>query len=161
MQKPVEIDAFDLKILAVLQDEGNLTNQALSDRINLSPSQCSRRRARLESEEIIKGYRAILDAEGLGFGLTAFVSVMLANHSRDNDRSFRRLVARLDPVQEAHAMTGDMDYLLKVVVTDLKGLSRIINDELLVHQSVQHVRSSIALETIKAGARLALQERRA
>jgi DNA-binding Lrp family transcriptional regulator len=112
MQEPIPLDGFDLRLLAALQDSGRLTNQEVGDRIGLSPSQCSRRRTALEAAGLIRGYRAELAAELLGFRLLVFINVTLAAHSRDNARGFRDLVARVDEVQEAYALTGDTDYLL-------------------------------------------------
>jgi len=144
-----QIDLFDRKILALLQADGRLTNNDLSERVNLSPSQCSRRRLRLEEEGYIRGYRAVLDRDKLGFLLTNMVTVTLATHNRDNARRFAELVTRLPEVQEAHALTGEMDYILKVVTPDLKSLSEFVNGELLPHESVQHVKTAIVLETLK------------
>ncbi|PSJ61134.1 Lrp/AsnC family transcriptional regulator [Kumtagia ephedrae] len=143
------LDDFDRKMLALLQDDARLTNNDLSERVNLSPSQCSRRRQRLEEEGFITGYRARLDRDRLGFPLVSVISVTLATHNRDNARRFGELIARLPEVQEAHALTGEMDYFLKVVTPDLKALSRFVNDELLPHDSVQHVKTAIVLETLK------------
>jgi DNA-binding Lrp family transcriptional regulator len=152
----ISLDAFDLKMLAVLQDDGRLTNQQLADRIGLSASQCSRRRARLETEQVIAGYHADLAGEALGFRLIAFIHITLATHSPDNARQFRALVDRVDDIQEAYSLTGDADYLLKLVLPDLKSLSDIINDVLMPHPSVAHVRSSIVLDRLKQGSRLPL-----
>ena len=151
-----QIDQFDRKILALLQEDGRLTNGDLSERVNLSPSQCSRRRQRLEEEGLIRGYRAVLDRERLGFSLTNMVTVTLATHNRDNAQRFAELVRRLPEVQEAHALTGEMDYILKVVTPDLKSLSNFVNQVLLPHESVQHVKTAIVLETLKENASLPL-----
>lgn len=150
------LDGFDLRLLAALQDNGRLTNQEVGERIGLSPSQCSRRRSALEASGLIRGYRADLAAEALGFRLLVFVNVTLATHSRDNARAFRDMVARVDEVQEAYALTGDTDYLLKVVVRDLKDLSILVNDVLLAHDTVGRVRSSIVLDRLKETVRLPL-----
>ncbi len=154
VQDSVPLDGFDLRLLTVLQDNGRLTNQEVGDRIGLSPSQCSRRRTALEAAGLIRGYRADLAAEALGFRLLVFINVTLSAHSRDNARSFRDLVARVDEVQEAYALTGDADYLLKVVVPDLKDLSALVNEVLLPHETVARVRSSIVLDRLKETARL-------
>jgi DNA-binding Lrp family transcriptional regulator len=144
-----EVDAFDRKILALLQADARLTNNDLSERVNLSPSQCSRRRQRLEEEGLIRGYRAVLDRDRLGFPLVNIISVTLATHNRDNARRFAELLARLPEVLEAHALTGEMDYFVKVVTPDLKSLAEFVNDVLLPHESVQHVKTSIVLQTLK------------
>ena len=150
------VDEFDRKILALLQADARLTNNDLSERVNLSPSQCSRRRQRLEEEGFITGYRAVLDRERLGFPLVSIVSVTLATHNRDNARRFADLVGRLPEVQEAHALTGEMDYVLKIVTPDLKSLSEFVNAVLLPHDSVQHVKTSIVLQTLKETSALPL-----
>ncbi len=143
------IDRFDRKILALLQADARLTNNDLSERVNLSASQCSRRRLRLEEEGLIRGYRAVLDRDRLGFPLVNIISVTLATHNRDNARRFAELLARLPEVLEAHALTGEMDYFVKVVTPDLKSLAEFVNDVLLPHESVQHVKTSIVLQTLK------------
>lgn len=143
------LDGFDLRLLACLQENGRLTNQELAERVHLSPSQCSRRRASLEERGLIAGYGARLNREALGYTLTVFVNVMLNTHSRDNAAKFARLVARIPNVLEAHALTGEMDYLIKLVVRDLRELSALVNDELLPHEAVQTVKSAIVLDTIK------------
>ena len=157
MREPARLDAFDLRLLAALQENGRLTNQELGERIGLSASQCSRRRAGLEGAGLIRGYRADLAAELIGFRLLVFVQVTLATHSGDNAEKFRKLITRLDEVQEAYATTGDTDYLLKVVVADLKDLSVLVNEVLLPHESVARVRSSIVLDRIKETASLPLR----
>jgi len=154
----ISVDALDLKILAALQDDGRLTNQQLADAIGLSASQCSRRRMRLEDEKVIAGYRASLAAEALGFSLIAFIHITLATHSPDNAKKFRALVNRVDDIQDAYSLTGDADYLLKAVLRDLKSLSHIVNNVLMPHQSVAHVRSSIVLDRLKETSRLPLRQ---
>lgn len=145
------IDAFDRRILAALQADARLTNAELSERINLSPSQCSRRRAQLEEQGYIEGYQAVLNREKLGFGFVNVITVTLATHNRDNAQKFARLVRSLPEVMEAHALTGEMDYIIKVVTPDLKALSAFVNDVLLPHESVQHVKTAIVLDTLKEG----------
>jgi DNA-binding Lrp family transcriptional regulator len=147
----ISVDAFDLKILAALQEDGRLTNQQLADVAGLSASQCSRRRMRLEEEKVVSGYHA------LGFTLIAFIHITLATHSPDNAKHFRNLVQRVDAVQEAYSLTGDADYLLKVVLRDLKSLSDIVNNVLMPHRSVAHVRSSIVLDRLKETQKLPLR----
>ncbi len=145
----VALDGFDVRLLAVLQENAALTNAEVGDRIGLSASQISRRRQKLEDGGVIRRYRADLDPEALGLRVTAFVGVSLGTHSKEYARKFRNMVTAMPEVQEAHTLTGDLDYMLKIVVPDLKALSRVINDELLPQDAVSHVRSSIAMETLK------------
>lgn len=150
------MDDFDLAILDALQDDGRLTNDALAERVGLSPSQCSRRRAALESDGVIERYAALLSAGALGLGVTVFVEVRLATHSPDNSRRFKALIDGLDVVQEAYSLTGAADYLIKMVVPDLPAVSRMLNEVFLPHGSVAHVRSSIVLDGLKSTPRLPL-----
>lgn len=145
----IALDSFDVKLLAALQENSAATNAEIGETIGLSASQVSRRRQKLEDNGIIRRYRAALDPEALDFTVTAFVGVTLGAHSRENARKFRNMVTAMPEVQEAHTLTGDVDYMLKVVVRDLKALSRIVNDELLPQEAVQHVKSSIAMDTLK------------
>src|ERR1700747_3700727 len=153
----VEVDAFDLKMLAALQGDGRLTNQELANEVGLSASQCSRRRMRLGEEDALLGYHVALSGEALGFGLIAFIHITLATHSPDNAKKFRALVGRVDEIQEAYSLTGDADYVLKAVLRDLKDLSDLVNTVLLPHQSVAHVRSSIVLDRLKESTKLPLR----
>ena len=150
------MDAFDRKLLATLQGDGRLTNQQLGERVGLSASQCSRRRAALEDAGVIAGYHAHLSAEALGLGVIVFVAVTLATHSPDTSKRFQRLIEGLEEVQEAYSLTGSADYLVKLVVPDLKALSHILNDVFLPHTSIQHVHSSIVLDCLKQTSNLPL-----
>jgi DNA-binding Lrp family transcriptional regulator len=151
------LDQFDLKLLAALEADGRLTNAELGEKVDLSASQCSRRRIRLEDTGIIEGYSARLNASRLGIGLLALVQVSLSPHSKENSRKFRDFVNGVDEIQEAYALTGDADYLLKVATADLSGLARVINDLILPQASVSHVKSSIVLTTLKDSHRLPLR----
>ena len=150
------MDDFDIKILDALQRDGQTTNYDLAELAGLSASQCSRRRAAMEESNLIEGYHAKLSAEKLGLKVMVFIQVTLATHSPDNSKRFAKLISTLDEVQEAYSLTGAADYLLKLAVEDLQALSRILNDVLLPHQSVAHVRSSIVLERMKQTSRLPL-----
>lgn len=156
MQKSVTLDAQDLAILAALQENGALTNAELAERVRLSASQASRRRQRLEEARVIKGYRAEVDPLRIGLGVTVFIQVTLATHSGKNAQRFRDLVAHTPEILEAHALTGDADYLVKAVVEDLPALGALVNQVLLPHEAVERVRSNVVLETLKQGTKLPL-----
>jgi len=145
----ITLDPFDLRLLTCLQQDGRLTNQQLGEKVGLSASQCSRRRIALEQGGVIEGYRARLSAEALGFGITVLIQVTLSKHSRDNAMHFRDLVRRVDAIQDAYAMTGDPDYVLKAVLPGLPDLAVLVNEVLLPSESVAQVRSSLVLERIK------------
>jgi len=112
----------------------------------ISPTRTSP--SRLEADGIIRRYRAELDGERLGLGTIVFIHVSLARHNPANARRFRDLARLVPEVQEAYALTGEADYLLKVVVRSLPDLARFVNDVLLPHESVSHVRSEVVLETL-------------
>jgi DNA-binding Lrp family transcriptional regulator len=152
------MDSFDRKLLAELLKDGARTNHEISESIGLSTSQVSRRRQALVEAGVIRGYEARLDAAALGLGVIAYIHATMATHSAGNARRFADLVRRLPEVLEAHALTGSADYILKVVVPDLKALARLINEELLPDASVERVRSEIVLDTLKEGGRLPLPD---
>lgn len=151
------MDDFDIKLLDALQEDGRLTNNELAERIGLSASQCSRRRSALEASGIIDGYHASLASGAVGLDVTVFVQVGLATQSADSAQAFGKLIRGMEEVQEAFSLTGEADYLVKMVVPDLKSLSRILNDVFLPHRSVAHVRSSVVLDRIKETTRLPLR----
>jgi DNA-binding Lrp family transcriptional regulator len=150
------MDGFDRAILDALQHDGSMTNAELAEVVHLSASQCSRRRAALEAAGIIKGYRAVLDAQRLGFGLRAITRVNLREHGQRNEGSFADFLARQPEVRAAHSVSGDADYILDVHVRDLEAFARFIHGQLLPHPQVAHVRSDIVLRTMKDDGGLAL-----
>jgi DNA-binding Lrp family transcriptional regulator len=150
------MDDFDAKLLTALQEDGRLTNNELAERIGLSASQCSRRRAALEASGVIESYHAVLSAEAVGLGVLVFVKVGLATQSPDSGEAFIKLINNIEEVQEAFSLTGDADFLIKMAVPDLKMLSHLLNDVLLPHRSVAHVHSYVVLDRVKQTTRLPL-----
>jgi len=155
----VPLDKTDLKILAVLQDDGRLSNQEVAARVNLSPSPCLRRIKRLERAGIIRQYVALLDPEKIGLGLLAYVNVRLEKHGEPTGNpkprrasprdDFAASVTLWPEVVACYAMTGEMDYLLRVHVEDMEHFSRFMMQTLLRHPAVLDVKSSFALQRIK------------
>lgn len=154
---PAMLDRTDLSILALLQREGRLSNAELAERINLSPSATLRRVQRLEADGVIAGYAARLDPLQLGLGLQAFVRLQLARHDRDSIAQFTAQVQGWDEVVACHALTGDMDYLLHVVVADLDHFSRFLLDHLLASAGVADVNTSFVLRAVKDARALPLR----
>jgi DNA-binding Lrp family transcriptional regulator len=150
------MDGFDLKLLDALQSDGRLTNNELAERIGLSPSQCSRRRTALEQSGVIEGYHATVANEAVGLGVLVFVQISLAAQSPDSAKAFGKLLRGMPEVQEAFSLTGEADYLVRMAVPDLKSLSRLLNEVLLPHPSVGHVRTSVVLDRIKQTTQLPL-----
>jgi len=152
------IDDFDLKILTLLQKNGRLTNQELSDLVGLSASQCSRRRINLEQANLILGYHARLSPDAVGLGMIGLIEVRLINHTAEYVESFHRMVAEQTSIVDAYKTTGDADYLLKVAVSDLAGLSALISQLVAGHQSVSHVKTSVVLNRLKENGLMMLPE---
>lgn len=150
------LDRTDLRLLAVLQSEGRITNAELAERVNLSPSACLRRLQRLEADKVVTGYAAQVDPQAVGLGLQAFVRVQLVKHEADVIERFVERVAGWDEVVACHALTGDMDYLLHVYVADLADFSRFLLDRLLNAAGVADVNSSFVLRTVKRSPSLPL-----
>jgi len=144
------LDRTDLLLLAELQQAGRQTNAELAERVHLSASACLRRVQRLEREGVIAGYHAELDGERLGLGLQAFVRVHLARHDAASIAAFAKHVNDWPEVVACHALTGDMDYLVHVAVSDLEHFSRFLLDKLLAQDGVADVNSSLVLRTVKA-----------
>ena len=150
---PITLDAIDKRILEALQRDGRLTYDVLAGRVGLSPSAVLRRVRRLEDAKIVTGYVAVLAAERVGLLLTAYLNVRLEKHTERHKRNpmdlFRAAVQTWPEVVECSALTGDMDYLLRVVVQDMAHYSRFVMDTLLKHPSVQDCKTSFVLDRVK------------
>ncbi|MBK7658174.1 MAG: Lrp/AsnC family transcriptional regulator [Betaproteobacteria bacterium] len=143
------LDRTDRKLLDLLQRDGRITNLELATKVALSPSACLRRVRALEEAGVIRGYAALLDPAKVGLGLTAFVTVKLEKRGRMPTDQFARACRDWPEVAACHATTGDMDYLVRVVVEDLAHFSRFVMDSLLKHPGVLDVKSSFVLEAVK------------
>jgi len=143
------LDRTDLRMLEVLQSDGRITNADLAEKVNLSASACLRRLQRLEQTGVITGYAAQVDPRAVGLGLQAFVRVQLERHDAESIAHFVRRIEESKEVVACHALTGDMDYLLHVVVEDLDHFSRFLLDRLLNESGVADVNSSFVLRTVK------------
>ena len=143
------LNAIDRKIVVELQRSGRASNVELAAQVHLSAPQCFRRVRALEERGVIRGYAARVDADALGFGVTAYVSVSIAGDQFGRVREIEREIAAYPQVLECQAVSGDYDYLLKVVAHDLKSLSQLLTDRLMQIAGVDDVRSMICLEEIK------------
>jgi Lrp/AsnC family leucine-responsive transcriptional regulator len=152
-----ELDRTDLRILEILQTDGRLSNQEIADRVSLSPSPCLRRIRRLEELGVIRQYVALVDPQKIGLGLLAYVTVKLEKRGKMPMDEFRARVQTWPEVLACYAMTGDMDYLLRVHVEDLEHFSRLVMNQLLKQPGVVDVKSSFALDRIKETTALPLK----
>jgi Lrp/AsnC family transcriptional regulator, leucine-responsive regulatory protein len=150
------IDLTDRKMLAILQREGRISNAALADQLHLSPSPCLRRLRALERDGLITGYRAELDREKLGLGLTLFVELKVEGHSERNAAAITDALRAVPEVISAHIVSGSADFLLEVVVADLRDYERLLFNTLLNLPNVSDVRSNFALRAVKTAGPLPL-----
>lgn len=160
MEPSDPLDAVDRRILQVLQAQGRITYDELAARVSLSPSAALRRVKRLEDGGVISGYVALLAPERVGLALTAYLTVRLEKHSDSQARSpldlFAAAVQAWPEVIECVALSGDIDYLLRVVVQDMPHYSRFVMDTLLKHPSVRDCKTSFVLQRLKTTTSLPL-----
>jgi Lrp/AsnC family leucine-responsive transcriptional regulator len=153
MGTDIELDTIDRRILRALQVDGRMTYDELAAQVSLSPSATLRRVKRLEETGVIAGYVALVPAEKVGLGLTAYINVRLEKHTESHKRNpmdlFRASVLTWPEVVECASLTGEMDYLLRVLVADMGHYSRFIMDTLLKHPSVQDCKTSFVLDRVK------------
>ena len=145
----ITIDRYDLALLDALQRKGNATNATLGEQIRLSASQISRRIQRLEEDGVIAGYVALLAPSALGLGITAFAQVILERHGEAASEAFENAVAAMPEVTDCLSVSGDADYMLRIVVPDLAEFSELMMKRLLRLPGVARIKTSIALQTIK------------
>ena len=154
MPDAAALDKLDKAILRALQQNGRETYDVVGEQVGLSPSAVLRRVKRLEEAGVIDRYVALVRPESVGMGLTAYINVRLEKHTEHHKRNpmdaFRAAVQAWPEVVECVALTGEMDFLLRVVVQDMAHYSRFIMDTLLKHPSVQDCKTSFVLARVKA-----------
>lgn len=142
------LDVFDLKLLAELQKNGRAPSAALAESVGLSASQVSRRLARLEEDGVIASYAALLKPEAVGLTVMAFSNISLERQAEQMD-AFEAAVTRFPEIQECYSVTGEADFVLRIVAKDLKSFADFLSQHLLRVPGVRAVRSSIVLHRIK------------
>lgn len=145
-----DLDEIDLVILRELQENGRISNIDLSRKINLSSPATHTRVKRLTEQGYIRQYVALLDKARLGYDMTCFISVTLQLHQQEGLDIFRRRVRQMPEVLECHHVTGEFDYLLKVVVRNREDLQRFVVQELTPIPSVARINTSLVLSEIKS-----------
>ncbi|WP_443083148.1 Lrp/AsnC family transcriptional regulator [Variovorax sp. PBL-H6] len=154
MEDSVELDAMDQRIVAALQRSGRLSYEELGGKVGLSASATLRRVKRLEDAGVIAGYVALVRARRIGLGLTAYINVRMEKQSGREKRNpmdlFAVAVETWPEVVECVSLTGEMDFLLKVVVADMDHYTRFVMDTLLKHPSVQDCRTSFVMRPFKS-----------
>ena len=150
------LDEIDTRILTALQENGRLSNVELASRVGLSASACLRRVQALETDGFIHGYSARLDPKKLGLGIVAFVQVQIAQDDESATQAFRARMHEMPEVVDCFAVTGNFDYVLKVVAPDLETYENFAMKRLLKTPGVREVRSSFVLDSVKGSSVLPL-----
>jgi len=145
----IELDRYDRQILAILQQEGRISNQDLADRIGLSPSPCLRRVRTLEESGLITGYRALLDAKKLGLSLMALIGISMDQHTPERFANLETSIAEIPEILECLLITGQQsDYQLKVVVRDMDAYQDLLLNKITRIPGVTGVHTSFVLRKV-------------
>ena len=143
------MDVKDRQIIRELQIDGRLTNQELAERVNLSPSPCLRRLRNLEQSGAIRGYTALVDQKAYGLPVTVLIRIRLERHSEETIRVFEDTVKRIDEILDCYLMTGDVDYLLRVIVESLEAYEDFIRRKIHPIPGVASIETSFAYGIVK------------
>lgn len=149
MASPSFIDPTDKRILAILQQDGRRRNTELADAINITPAPCLRRVKQLEESGVIRKYVALVESRLVGLDLTALIEVKLVSQTQARLESFERTISKLPNVLECFLVTGDWDYVLKVVVGDLDEYQKFLVTQLTALRDVQNLKSTIVMKSVK------------
>lgn len=156
MKQQDDLDTYSLGLLEQLMRDSRQTVQQLADAVGLSPSPCWKRIKEMEAAGVIRGYTALVDPERVGLGLRVVVEANLAQHSEDRVRAFEQAVVAVPEIVQCHSTTGESDYVMTVLVADIKQFDRFLHGTLLRLPGITHVRSRIVLRELKAEMRLPL-----
>jgi Lrp/AsnC family transcriptional regulator, leucine-responsive regulatory protein len=151
---PMELDRYDRAILRLLQQDARITNAKLASEVSLSESACLRRVRALEESGLIEGYTTLINQQKAGYPVNVFVSITLDRQSQSGLTAFETAVRRIPEVMECYLMTGEHDYLLRLVVADLADFERVHSQHLTRLPSVVSVQSSFAMRIVTRAAAL-------
>lgn len=147
--KNVKLDRVDLKILQHLQHDGRMTNVDLAREAGLSAPPCLRRVRALEKAGYIRGYHADIAPDKLGFGMSAFIHVELVNHGEADLAAFMKQIDAWPQVRECYLLTGETDFLLKVVAEDWESFQKFLTSQLTTAANVHRIKSAPVMKRIK------------
>ena len=153
-----KLDSIDRDILTQLQSDGRMSNVELSRKVGISPPATLERVKKLEQSGVIRGYAALTSPRELGLSCTSFVEVTLGRHGREGVERFISNVTALPEVLECHHITGDADFLLKVVTWDIPSYEDFVLRKLTALPDVQHLKTLVVLSTLKQETRLPTQQ---
>ncbi|NIJ22524.1 Lrp/AsnC family transcriptional regulator [Sphingomonas japonica] len=142
-------DRIDRQILRLLQEDGRMTNVDLAERVGLTAPPCLRRVRALEEEGAIRGYHAALDPVTLGYSITVFAMVSLRSQAESDLAAFEEHVRAIPEVRECHMLNGEIDFILKIVATDLRAFQELLTSRLTAAPNVASVKTSLTIRTAK------------
>mgnify|MGYP002621192250 CR=1 FL=1 len=143
------LDAIDVRIIAAVQNDGRISINDLAGKVGLSPSPCARRLRILEEKGVIKGYAAMIDQTKVGLPVSAFASIKLERQREEDLDRFARAVAGWPEVVDCYLMTGQRDYLMRIVVKDLQAYETFIKSKLTRLEGIASIETSFALDQVK------------
>lgn len=144
-----KLDATDIKILKVLQDNAKLTTKELAEKVSLSPTPVFERQRRLEREGFIKRYTAELDAEKLGCNLVVFCSIKLRQHTRENGAQFMEAINKIETITNCYNISGDYDFMMKIYVRNMKHYQDFVLNTLGEIESIGSLHSTFVIGEVK------------
>lgn len=145
----IKLDAIDRKIVELLQANSNITNAQLAQEIGLSPAPTLERVKKLETAGVIKSYHALIDPANVGLGVSTFVMVTLKGHNKENIEKFMKAIRKIDEVVECHHVTGQADFILKIVAADIPAYQNLMLEKVTNIEVVDGLQSTIILSTFK------------
>ncbi len=145
----VKLDPTDKKILEILQANSNITNAQLAIEIGLSPAPTLERVKKLENAGVLKSYHAVVDPAAIGMGVSTFVTVSLKGHNKDNIERFIKAIKEIEEVVECHHVTGQADFILKIVAPDIPAYQKLMLEKVSNIEVVDNLQSTIILSTFK------------
>lgn len=145
----VKLDAIDRKILELLQANSNITNAQLAQEIGLSPAPTLERVKKLENAGVLKSYHAVVDLASVGLGVSTFVMVSLKGHNKENIEKFMSAIQKIEEIVECHHVTGQADFILKIVAPDISAYQNLMLDKVTNIEVVDNMQSMVILSTFK------------
>lgn len=145
----VNLDKIDLKILKLLQENGRKTNVQLSNEIGLSPAPTLERVKKLENSGIIKSYHAVVEEKAVALGIKAMIQVSLVRQKDNTISNFKKQINKIDEIVECYQVTGNYDYLLKVVVKDIPSFEKLIGEKLSKIADIGQMQTNVILSEVK------------
>ncbi len=145
----IKLDAIDRKILELLQTNSNITNAQLAQEIGLSPAPTLERVKKLEIAGVIKSYHAVVDTASVGLGVSTFVMASLKGHNKENISKFMKAISEIREIVECHHVTGQADFILKIVCTDIPSYQNLMLEKVTNIEVVDNLQSMVILSTFK------------